>query len=179
MALVALVVVAVGGYILFSSKPASASHSSATLTIFVGGVQVTHPGSTTPVSAHSGDKVRDEVRGTEFAVIVEQDASGKKTVRIDVYSGSVDARAANTVVSLTTGQSTTIAPGAPPTPNPRLYTSTLGGIEAAPAAVVIAQNIGYVSLPPQVATGTGTYQVTATATAPGSPAATSNVVTVT
>jgi len=57
-----------------------------------------------------------EVRGTEFAIIVEVNASGQQIVHLDVYTGSVDARAQGSTISVGSGQTTVIGPAAAPTP---------------------------------------------------------------
>ena len=58
VALIAVVAVGIGGYLLFGPKAAGASPSSARLTVFTGTVQVTHSGSSAAVAAHSGDQLK-------------------------------------------------------------------------------------------------------------------------
>src|SRR5438067_4555365 len=193
VALVAVLAVGIGGYLLFGPKTAAATPSSARLTIFTGTVQVTHSGSTAAVAGHSGDQLHDgdqvaagsttkaalnfpdgsvtrldsgtavvvkavdrntdgsttvslsqsagktwssvkklvglakfnvsgpnnataEVRGTEFALIIDVLPNGTKVVHLDVFTGTVDANSQNTTVTVGSGNSTIIGPGAAPTP---------------------------------------------------------------
>jgi hypothetical protein len=59
------------------------------------------------------NSVAAEVRGTEFEVIVETHG-GSTVVRLDVFAGVVAATANRGSVSVSSGQSTTTAPGLPP-----------------------------------------------------------------
>ena len=70
-------------------------------------------GSSYVVSAPNS--VAAEVRGTEFEVIVESHG-GATVVRLDVFTGVVAATANQGTVAVTTGESTSTLPGAPPTP---------------------------------------------------------------
>jgi FecR-like protein len=74
-------------------------------------VQSLASGSSFKVGAPNGTDV--SVRGTEFEIIVEN-LTGKTTVRVDSWTGSVDVTSQGKTVNLTGGQSSSVATGGVP-----------------------------------------------------------------